>query len=338
MLFSLEAIRVALEMSPEDKSSRMEHMRRAVTERGQNRIGFDLGKYDRSKQLIIDPVLSYSSFLGGSSDDFGYAIAVDTTGNIYVTGGTTSADFPVSPGVLQSTYAGADSNVQGVHGDVFITKLDPSGKTLLYSTYIGGTADDNAYGIAVDSAGNAYLAGATNSADFPVTTGALQTSFGGGPDDVFVLKLNPTGSALVYSTYLGTGLGGERGFGIAVDAAGDAYITGDAAPDFPVTTGSYHGGVNDVELTELNPSGSALVFSTFFGRNGLDEGFAIALDAAGNISITGATTSTDLPVTANAVQAKLARGQDAFVAQFDKTGSLIYCAILVDRLTNSEAA
>jgi len=298
--------------------------------RSRNRIGFELGSYDKSRKLIIDPVLSYSSFLGGSSDDFAYATAVDTAGNIYVAGGTTSADFPLSSMPLQGTYGGADSNSQGVTGDVFVSKLDPTGKTLLYSTYVGGTADENAYGIAVDSTGNAYLTGATNSADFPVTTGALQTSFGGGPNDVFIFKLNPTGSALVYSTYLGTATGGERGFGIAVDAAGDAYVTGDAAPDFQVTTGSFHGGVNDAEVTELNPTGTGQIFATFFGGNGTDEGHGIAVDTAGNISITGATTSTDLPVTANAAQAHLAgtSTQDAFIAQFDKTGTLTYCSYL----------
>ena len=298
--------------------------------RSRNRIGFELGSYDKSRELIIDPVLSYSSFLGGSSDDFAYATAVDSAGNIYVAGGTTSADFPLGSAPLQGTYGGADSNTQGVTGDVFVSKFDPTGKTLVYSTYVGGTADENAYGIAVDSTGNAYLTGATNSADFPVTTGALQTSFGGGPNDVFIFKLNPTGSALVYSTYLGTSLGGERGFGIAVDATGDAYVTGDAAPDFPVTTGSFHGGVNDAELTELNPTGTGKVFSIFFGGNGTDEGYGIAVDTAGNISITGATTSTDLPVTANAAQAHLAGTitQDAFVAQFDKTGTLTYCSYL----------
>lgn len=310
------------------KGGKQEVISVRYSKQSRNRIAFDLGPYDRTRELIIDPVLSYSSFLGGSSDDFGYAIAVDSAGNIYVAGGTTSADFPLSSGALQSTYGGADSNIQGVTGDVFVSKLDPTGKTLLYSTYVGGSADDNAYGIAVDSAGNAYLTGATDSPDFPVTQGALQTSFGGGPDDVFIFKLNATGSALVYSTYLGTSLGGERGFGIAIDAAGDAYVTGDAAPDFPVTTGSYHGGVNDAEVTELNPTGSGVVFSTFFGGNGLDEAFGIAVDGAGNISITGGTTSTDLPVTANAVQAHIASTRDAFVAQFNKTGTLTYCSYL----------
>jgi hypothetical protein len=298
------------------------------SKKGPNRIGFEIGAYDRTKSLIIDPVLTYSGFIGGSSDDFGYAVAVDVAGNLYVTGGTTSPDFPVTTGVAQTSYAGADSNTQGVQGDVFVIKIDPAGEQLLYSTYLGGTADDNAYAISVDSAGNAYLAGATNSADFPVTQGVVQTTFGGGPNDAFVAKLNPAGSALVYSTYLGTAIGGERGFGIASDLAGDAYVTGDAAPDFPVTTGSFRGGVNDAQLTELNPSGTSRIFSRFFGGNGLDEGYAIAVDAAGNISITGATTSTDLPVTGNAAQANLAGGRDAFVAQFDRTGSLIYCSYI----------
>jgi len=324
------------------KSGKQEFISVRYSKQGRNRIAFDLGSYDRSRELIIDPVLSYSSFLGGSSDDFGYAIAVDSAGNIYVAGGTTSADFPLSSGALQTTYGGADSNTQGVMGDVFVSKLDPTGKTLLYSTYVGGSADDNAYGIAVDSAGNAYVTGATNSfADFPVTNGALQTTPGGGPNDVFIFKLSPTGSALVYSTYLGTSTGGERGFGIAVDAAGDAYVTGDAAPDFPVTMGSYGGGVNDTEVTELNPTGSAKVLSTFFGGNGIDEGYGIAVDAAGNISITGLTTSTDLPVTANAVQAHIASTNDAFVAQFDKAGTLTYCSYLggsADEFTSSLGA
>ena len=208
--------------------------------KGADRVGFQVGGYDRSRPLVIDPVLVYSTYLGGSGDDFFGRIAVDDSGSAYVTGGTRSADFPTTPGTVQAALRGTL--------DAFVTKLDPTGTAIVYSTYLGGSGDrfgtgDAGSGIAVDSDGNAYVTGGTFSADFPTTPGAFQTTLGG-LSDAFVTKLDPTGSALVYSTYLGgranTVSTGEGGSGIAVDVDGNAYVTGTTENgDFPTTPGAF---------------------------------------------------------------------------------------------------
>jgi len=180
-----------------------------------------------------------------------------------------------------------------------VTKLNPTGTALVYSTYLGGTGNDAGYGIAVDTAGNAYVTGVTYSTDFPTTTGAFQTTFGGGYGEAFVTKLNPTGTALVYSTYLG-GTGSDIGGGIAVDTAGNAYVTGSTGSTFPTTAGAFQttfGGVYDAFVTKLNPTGTALVYSTYLGGTGNDAGDGIAVDTAGNAYVTGFTESTDFPTT-----------------------------------------
>ncbi len=181
--------------------------------RAHNQVGFELGNYDRSRELVIDPSVSYATYLGGTAEDDGVAIAVDGSGNAYVTGQTKSTDFPIKNG-LHGTNAGGF--------DVFVTELSPTG-SLVYSTYIGGTSDDSGNAIAVDGSGDAFVAGGTGSSDFP-TQGAFQSTFGG-VLDAFVLELNPTGSALTYSTFLG-GSGSDVATGIALDSAGSAYIVG----------------------------------------------------------------------------------------------------------------
>jgi hypothetical protein len=227
--------------------------------KGANRVSFHVAAYDTSRPLIIDPVvLSYSTYLGGSGGDQGYGIAVDANGNAYVTGITASTNFPTTPGVFQLNVIG------GPH--VFVTKLNPSGSALVYSTYLGGSGLDYGVAVDVDATGNAYVTGYTLSKDFP-TLWALQPinldSY-----DAFVTKLNPTGSALVYSTYLG---GGSSDFGldIAVDATGNTYVSGEAGANFPTTPGAFQsafaGGPYDAFVTKLNPSGSALVYSTYLG-------------------------------------------------------------------------
>src|SRR5437899_991720 len=183
-------------------------------------VGFKVDTYDPSRPLIIDPVLFYSTYLGGMGTDAGRAIAVDPSGNAYVTGETLSSNFPTIAGAFDTSFNGG-----GVFGDAFVTKVNPTGSGLVYSTYLGGIGDDNCLGIAGDGSGNAYVTGLTRSTDFPVTRGAFQTSYGGGTDDVFVTKLNSTGSALLYSTYLG-GSAQDIGNGIAVDTSGSAYVTG----------------------------------------------------------------------------------------------------------------
>jgi hypothetical protein len=203
--------------------------------------------------------LVYSTYIGGSYRDEGYAIAVDGSGNAYVTGYTKSTDYDVTPGAFQTTKEGGQ--------DVFVTKLNATGTALVYSTYIGGSGYDYGYGIAVDGSGNAYVTGYTFSTDYDVTPGAFQTTKGG-YRDVFVTKLNATGTALVYSTYIG-GSGGDEGYAIAVDGSGNAYVTGYTySTDYDVTPGAFqttNGGGGDVFVTKLNATGTALVYSTYIG-------------------------------------------------------------------------
>ncbi|MEV0401817.1 SBBP repeat-containing protein, partial [Actinoallomurus sp. NPDC050550] len=266
--------------------------------------------------------LVYSTYLGGTRTDNGFAIAVDSAGNAYLTGATNSVNFPVTAGAFQTTYGGGTF-------DAFVTKLNPTGTGLAYSTYLGGTRTDKGFAIAVDSAGNAYLTGATNSVNFPVTAGAFQTTYGGDTFDAFVTKLNPTGTGLAYSTYLGGTLGGthtDNGFGIAVDGTGNAYVTGVTnSVDFPVTSGAFQimlAGGADVFVTKLNPTGTALVYSTYLGGTRTDNGFAIAVDSAGNAYLTGATDSVNFPVTAGAFQTTYGGGTfDAFVTKLNPTGT-----------------
>jgi hypothetical protein len=300
------------------------------------RVGFELAKYDASRRLYIDPLI-YSTYLGGSGQDWGHAIAVDSAGNAYVTGFTSSTDFPITPGAFQSACEGCSVD----NGDAFVSKLNPSGSALVYSTYLGGSGSYG-LGIAVDSTGNAYVTGYTYSTDFPITTGAFQTIFGGASGDAnaFVTKLNPTGSALVYSTYLGGTYAG--GNGIAVDSARNAYVTGFAGKGFPTKNplqAALAGGIGlDAFVSKLNPEGSALVYSTYLGGSGQDVGSGIAVDTAGNAYVAGTTASTDFP-TRNPLQPTCGGGNgnsvcggyagDAFVSKINSTGSaLVYSTYL----------
>lgn len=292
-------------------------------------VGFEIGEYDKRRPLIIDPVLNYSTYLGGGNDDRANGIAIDASGSAYVTGMTSSLDFPVA-GAVQPTNSG------GTY-DVFVTKLNATGTAIVYSSYLGGSGDDRGYAIAVDAAGNAYVTGSAKSANFP-TANALKANLGG-LDDVFVTKLNPTGSALVYSTYLGGNepdvYRNELGTGIAVDAQGNAYIAGGTGSlDFPVVNpvqGSNQGGnyAADGFVTKINAAGSALLYSTYLGGTGDDTANAIAIDPAGSAYITGTTVSTNFPI-ANAVQSTLGGGfQDAFVTKLSTTGTaLVYSTYL----------
>jgi hypothetical protein len=262
--------------------------------------------------------LVYSTYLGGSGGDSGVGIAVDSSGNAYVTGSTNSTDFPtMNP--LQPTC--------GPYGDAFVTKINPSGSALVYSTYLGGSGQpygggDGGEGIAVDSSGNAYVTGVTNSTDFP-TMNPLQPTIGGGAD-AFVAKLNPDGSALVYSTYLG-GSKNDVAYGIAIDGESNAYVVGQTySTDFPITPGAFQSICNkgkycanygDAFVTKLNAAGSALVSSTFLGGSAEDYGSRIAVDSARNAYITGYTVSTDFP-TMNPLQSANGGYSDAFVSKF----------------------
>jgi hypothetical protein len=296
--------------------------------RGNNRIAFRLSDYDRRRPVVIDPVLAYSTFLGGSDADVGIGIAIGASGNTYVTGLTASVDFPTTAGALQSKLGGGGY-------DAFVTKLNAAGSALLYSTYLGGSGEDFDLGIAVDASGNAYVTGFTDFSDFPTTAGAFQTTFGGGTD-AFVSKLNATGSTLLYSTYLG-GSGIDGPSGIAVDAAGNAYVTGDTqSSNFPTTPGAfqtiYHVGNEDAFVSKLNATGSALVYSTYLGGNSLDEGHGIAVDASGHAYVTGVTGSSDFPTTPGAFQTSYGGHGNAFVSKLTPSGSaLLYSTYLGGR-------
>ena len=290
------------------------------------RVGFEVAAYDASRPLVIDPVVVYSSYLGGGSSgvfggDQGWGIAVDAEGAAYLTGMAWAADFPVTPGALQTTRAG--------ESDAFVAKVSADGSTLLYCTVLGGSSHENYFvggSIAVDGGGNAYVTGETLSDDFPTTPGAFRRTGG----MVFVAKINPSGSAFVYSTLIGNG----RSHAIAVDPAGQVYLTGlrlDRA--FPtrnplMATLADHGAF----VLKLNASGSDLVFSTYlggtagFGDSEFDEdqGTAIAVDPAGHVYVGGRALSRDFPVV-NAAQPQHGGATlDAFVARIDASGQFLH--------------
>ncbi len=295
-------------------------------EGGHRRVAVSLGSYDRSRPLVIDPELMYSTYLGGTDDDVPSGVAVDGAGNAYVTGVTASADFPgVGDGSLQSVNAG--------QFDAFVTKIDAAGTGIVYSTFLGGSGGETGGTIAVDTAGNAYIAGSTFSSDFPVLH-PIQ-AHNAGFADAFVAKIAPAGDALVYSTYLG-GQNFDYGFAIAIDSSGNAYLTGDSAsPDFPgtadspiqssVVPGKYHGWV-----TKIDAAGSAIVFSTYLGGKSFDDGYGIAVDGQRNVYVTGQTTSSDfIGAAGGPIQAALGGSSDAFVTKVNASGTaLVYSTFL----------
>ncbi len=328
-------------------------------------VGFQLGAYDRRQPLVIDPVLVYSGRFGGSSADTPQGVAVDSSGNAYVVGSTSSTDFPtVNP--KQAT--------KGVGLDVFITKVNAAGTAIVYSTYIGGSRDDYGYGIAVDGWGNAWFTGYTGSSDFPWTgtsnffvgyvaklnasgngvlvavpiglygnaiavdgsgnayaagwtrvynvpaVNALQPVAAGG-DEAWVAKFSSSG-AIVYSTYLG-GSQGDYAYGIAVDGLGSACVAGQTnSTNFPVLNAMQptSGGNGDAFVAKLTPAGNALVFSTYLGGSSSDTAEGVAMDSSGNCYVSGQTSSANFP-TVNAAQATRASAWDAFVTAYNSTGT-----------------
>jgi hypothetical protein len=330
-----------------------------------NRVGFSVGAYDHSQPLVIDPVLEYATYLGGSVNDRAYAIAVDSEGAAYVAGAACSANFPTTKPALDET--DPEAKTTGACAG-FVSKLNPAGTALIYSTYLGGSGNNSGaslnyngntffadiiQAIAVDAEGNAYLGGLTYSPNFPVTKGAYQiTNEGGENSNGFVAKLNPSGTGLVYSTFLG-GSGftgsfnplGDQVNGIAVDADGNAYVTGSTySKNFPVTTGAFQTtyGYTDTFpgaplspfgtafVSKINPSGSGLVYSTFLGGtcdcdgHSLtlgDFGNAIVLDKNGHAFVAGETFANNFPVTHGAYQTANSGGFDAFVTEVNLSGS-----------------
>jgi beta-propeller repeat-containing protein len=297
-------------------------------------IGFQIAAYDPSMALVIDPIVSVATYLGGFGTDQAFAVAVDAAGAVYVTGNTTSLNFPTTAGSFAPTPLGGT--------EAFVVKLSHDLSTTVYSTFLGGTGDDAGRDIAVDAGGNAYVTGFTNSTDFPTTPGAFQTAPGGGVcsgvpcNDAFVVKLNPTGDTLLYATYLG-GNGSDVGLGIAVDGAGNAHVTGGTfSTNFPTTANAVQptataGGSREAFVTKLNVLGSALEYSTFLGGTGDDVGNAIALSGRGVAYVTGTTASPTFPVTLGSVQTGFggpAGGTDAFVTALSTGGALIYSTFL----------
>ena len=348
--------------------------------RGQKEAGFETDPYDARSTLVIDPVMAYGTYIGGTGADSAWAVAVDSAGAAYVVGETWSVNFPktfiistssgngdafivkLNPsgtGVQYATYFGgaARDSARGVavdstgeayvtgftyspdfpvtagafrstslgQADAFAIKVNASGSALVYSALIGGPGNDFATGIAIDPSGNAYIAGYTTSVSFPVTSAGFQKSFGGGFQDAFVAKLNPSGSGLIYATYLG-GTGNDVANGIAVDAAGEAYVVGytDSA-NFPTRSPIYAnaGGQGDAFVAKLTPAGDNLAFSTYLGGSLVDSATAVALDSSSNVYVTGATQSTNFPVTGGAFQTLNQGSYDAFVSKINSQGTTV---------------
>jgi uncharacterized protein (TIGR03437 family) len=293
---------------------------------GKRRIGFQIDPYDASRDLIIDPVMNYATYFGGGGNEVARAVGTDAGGNVYIAGQTSTQGLKTTPGVVQPSYGGETAD--NYTGDAFIAKFTPTG-SLVYVTYLGGSADDIVTSLAVDASGDVYATGMTNSPNFPTTTGALQPKFAGRGDitcnplgDAFVAKLNPSGTQLIYSTYLGGSLD-DAGTAITIDAAGNAYVAGTTLSiNFPVTPGVVQknlaggggepgkpicNGLPDVDsgdafVAKLNPSGSQLLFSTYLGGSLDDAALAIAIDSSDNVYVAGATLSSDFPVTAGTFQ------------------------------------
>ena len=294
---------------------------------GASQVSIEVAAYDSTRPLIIDPVLSYSTFLGGNASDGACCVRVDETGNAYVYGTTSSSNFPTTAGVTQGSLAGG--------ADVFVTKLNPTGTAVLYSTYLGGSGNDTASGgtaaIALDATGNVYLVGRTGSSNFPITAGSFQTTFAAGPNDIFVTKIDPNGSSLLYSTYLG-GPQNDEGGAITVDNAGNAYVTGLGQLNFPTTTGALKTtftAFGEIIVTKLNSTGSSLVYSTYIpttAKFGVDAGTAIAVDGSGNAYVTGTVRSAI--GTPGAFQTTFQGGVngDVFVLKLNPTGSTLVWA------------
>jgi hypothetical protein len=294
-------------------------------------------------KLSPSGALLYSTYLGAPGGiNYAHGIAADKAGNIYVAGNTTNPDFPTTPGAFQAIFKGPSDDH---HGDAFVVKVSPAGDRIIYSTLLGGTGRDISGKIAVDADGNAYVVGSTSSQDFPVTPGVFQTTFKGGEEqptgrgDIFVAKLNPTGTKLVYCTYVGGSGTDLYGDNVVVDARGSVYFAGTTtSPDFPVTANafsrSYKGGsgargMGDAFIVKLNPAGNALEYASYVGGRGDDSARSIAVDNDGNVWLAGETTSDDFPTTPDAYCRQNKGGTDGFFLKVNpRGGPLLYSSLL----------
>jgi uncharacterized protein (TIGR03437 family) len=282
---------------------------------GDGQFGFDLGNYDRSRTLIVDPFIDYATYLGGGGEETLSGVAVDAQGNAYVVGYTASSDFPVNVG---------DQSRDGDE-DAFIAKIGPDGATLIYATFLGGSDVDRAWGVAVNDAGEVYVAGETRSSNFPATVNAFLQRFGGGGRDGFAAKLSATGSNVVWATYLGD-TDQDWANAIAIDAQGAAYVCGGTwSSQFPTTSGvvqsSFGGDDSDAFVIKLDPLGVRAEFSTFLGGGSDDEARALAVGPAGDVYITGYTRSGNFPLSGDAFQSSRRGDQDAFLTKLNPAGS-----------------
>ena len=309
----------APEVYQETTSGRVVHVEARYRLLDARTAGFEISAYDRARPLVIDPVISYATYLGGAGLGAVTGVALDTVGNLYATGWTEALNFP-TVGAVQAT------NLGGV--DAFVVKVNPTGSALIYATYIGGMGADKGAAIAVDSSGQAHVAGSTASGNFPLLS-AMQ-SFMGGSQTAFALVLNATGSALIFSTYLG-GSVYDLATAVAVDAGGNTYIAGDTqSSNFPVLHApqTTFGGATDAFVTKLTSAG-ALAYSTFLGGSTAEHAGGIAVDSSGNMYVAGGTYSSNFPVVAGAIQPVNGGNQDVFVAKLAAAGSsIIYSTYL----------
>lgn len=276
-----------------------------------------------AKVRVEPPSLVYATYVGGSDEDFGLAVAVDAAGAAYLTGKTLSTDYPTTPGAFQTSFGGAGTGQQR-DGDGFVTKISPAGSSLAYSTYLGGLSGEIALSVAVDSAGSAHVTGLTYSRNFPTTAGSVQPQHGGGDADNFVTKLAPDGERLIFSTFLG-GNNSEQANAIAVDPRGNVHVSGTtSATDFPTTSDALsrtRKGTTDGFVSIISRDGSQLLYSTFLGGTAPSGGpqdnmWALAVDSAGNTYVGGQTRSADFPVTAGAPQTTYGGIDDAYITKF----------------------